>query len=317
MLAFSRKQVLSLSVLDVNTLMADLKEMLRRLLQEDIELITVLDPQLGPVRADASQVEQVIVNLVINARDAMPQGGYLTIETTNVELDERYARQHPGVQPGSYAMLAISDTGSGMDEETLAHIFEPFFTTKAKGQGTGLGLSTAYGIVKQSGGTVSVYSVPGLGTTFKVYLPRILEAPKAIATAEEEPAAVNSESGTILVVEDEPALRAFVREVLQRNRYTVIEAPDGAEALRLGTQHAEPIHMLISDVVMPRMSGRELADRLTAIYPGLKVVYMSGFTDDAIVRHGVLEKGIQFLQKPFTPEALLRKVREVLSSGSS
>jgi hypothetical protein len=313
LLAFSRKQILEPKVLDLNAVVTNLDKMLQRLIGEDIALQTALAPALGRVKADPGQIEQVLMNLAVNARDAMPQGGRLTIETTNVELDGHYAAQHVAVPPGLYVMLAVSDTGSGMDTETQAHIFEPFFTTKGQGKGTGLGLSTVYGIVKQSGGYIWVYSEPGLGTTFKIYLPRVDAQAEAL-----EPHSSRQESlqgtETILLVEDEERVRRLARAILAGHGYSVLEAPNGAEALRISEQHGGAIHLLVTDVVMPGMSGGELASRLIAKHLHMKVLFVSGYTDDAIVRHGVLQAGIPFIQKPFTPSTLARKVRDVLDA---
>jgi two-component system cell cycle sensor histidine kinase/response regulator CckA len=311
LLAFSRKQVLQPKVLDLNAVATDAEKMLRCLIGEDIDLVTVLAPELGPVKADPGQIEQVIVNLTINARDAMPQGGKLTIETADVELDEDYARQHIGVEPGPYVMLAVSDTGVGMDEETQAHLFEPFFTTKE--EGTGLGLSTAYGIVKQSGGHIWVYSEPGQGTTFKIYLPRVEEAAESLKLSA-APTKLPQGSETVLVVEDDNGVRTLARDVLEVEGYTVLEARDGLEALLICEQHEGPIHLMVTDVVMPGMNGRQLAEHLASLHPEMKMLYISSYTDKAIVRHGVLELGLAFLQKPFTPGALARKVRQVLDT---
>jgi PAS domain S-box-containing protein len=314
LLAFSRKQMLQLEILNLNEIIAHLEKMLRRLISEDIVLDTKLKPGLGQVKADPGQVEQIVMNLAINARDAMPQGGKLIIETANVELDQTYASQHPGTAPGHYVMLAVSDTGVGMDAATQARLFEPFFTTKELGKGTGLGLATVYGIVKQSGGDIWVYSEPGGGATFKIYLPRVDEA---VPPPEAQPELLEGSGGveTILLVEDEVVVRALARQVLELNGYTVLEAGHGGEALLLGEQRQEPIHLLVTDVVMPHMSGREVARRLASLHPEMKVLYMSGYTDDAIVQHGVLEPGLFFLQKPFTPNALVKKVREVLDTS--
>jgi two-component system, cell cycle sensor histidine kinase and response regulator CckA len=310
LLAFSRKQVLEPKVLDVNAVVTGVAPMLRRLIGEDLELVTVPAPDLGRVKADPSQLEQVIVNLAVNARDAMPQGGTLTIETGNMELDEAYTRRHPGASAGRFVTLAIRDTGHGMDAGVKARIFEPFFTTKEPGKGTGLGLATVFGIVKQSGGSIELDSEPGQGTTFTVYLPRVDAAVDRMATVAAPALARGSE--TILLVEDDDDVRALARETLEGHGYAVIPAAAPAEALRLAGRHAGPIHLLVTDVVMPQLSGRGLAEQLTPDRRDLRVLYISGYTDDAIVRHGVLEEGTAFLQKPFPPYTLLVKVREVL-----
>jgi signal transduction histidine kinase/CheY-like chemotaxis protein len=311
LLAFSRKQVLEPKVLDLNALVTGVMPMLQRLLGEDIELATVPAERLGRVKADPSQLEQVILNLAVNARDAMPQGGILTVETANADLDEAYAKGHAGATPGAFVMLAVSDTGHGMDADTRARIFEPFFTTKAQGKGTGLGLATVFGIVKQSGGNIWVYSEPGHGTTFKVYLPRVAEALTAAAPASTAPVPPRG-SETVLLVEDDEEVRALARETLEAGGYTVIPAAGPSEALRLAADGSRPIDLLLTDVVLPQLSGRGLADRLSADHRELRLLYMSGYTDEAIVRHGVLAEGVAFLQKPFTPYALLAKIREVL-----
>jgi two-component system, cell cycle sensor histidine kinase and response regulator CckA len=314
LLAFSRKQVLRPEVIDLNEVVREMEKMLRRLIGEDIVLRVALGPGLGSVKADPGQVEQVLMNLAVNARDAMPRGGKLTIGTENVHLDEGYAAHHVSVAPGHYVMLAVSDTGSGMDEETRARIFEPFFTTKEKGKGTGLGLSTVYGIVKQSGGHIWVYSEAGRGTTFKIYLPRV-----DAGAWEHRPAAESAEgltgTETILLAEDDELVRNMTRIILSGYGYRVLAAENGAAAISIFESTEEPIHLLLTDVVMPGLSGRELADRLTRLRPETKVLYMSGYTDDAIVHHGVLEEGVNFLQKPFTPDALARRVREMLGSA--
>jgi PAS domain S-box-containing protein len=317
LLAFSRKQVLQPIPLDLNHVAAGVEKMLRRVLGEDIDLAQSLAPGLGTVWADPGQIEQVLMNLVVNARDAMPRGGKLTIETANVELDEEYAASHPSVTPGPYVELAVTDTGCGMDEQTKARLFEPFFTTKERGKGTGLGLSTVYGIVKQSGGSIWVYSEPDQGTTFKIYLPRELSAtPVMVSRASTVPMRTTG-TETILVVEDEEALRAITRRTLCAAGYTVLTAGDGEEALRSARQHTGDIHLLLTDIVMPRMGGRELAEALSRTRPALKVLYVSGYTDDAIVRHGVLDPGIHFLAKPITAADLTRKVREVLDTAAA
>ncbi len=313
LLAFSRQQVIAPTALNPNEVVANMDKLLRRLLGEDVELRTRLTSDLVTVKADPSQLEQVVVNLAVNARDAMPNGGKLTIETQNVELDEAYVRGHISAQPGPYAMIAVSDTGVGMDAATQARIFEPFFTTKEIGKGTGLGLATVYGIVQQSGGWIWVYSEPGQGTTFKIYLPRVTEAVPPAAVTPAPPASVRG-SETILLVEDDEMIRNLVQKVLKANGYRVLVAANGRDAERVAGQHEGPIHLLMTDVVMPGMNGREVAERLAAARAGLRVLYLSGYTDDAIVHHGVLEPGVAFLQKPFTPAVLGRKVREVLDS---
>jgi two-component system cell cycle sensor histidine kinase/response regulator CckA len=313
LLAFSRKQVLQPRVLDLNSLVANMDKMLRRLIGEDIELVTLFGMALGQVKADPTQIEQVLLNLVVNARDAMPLGGKIVIETANVELDETYAHRHIAVAPGRYVMLAVWDSGSGMDAATLKHLFEPFYTTKERGKGTGLGLSTVYGIVKQSGGSIWVYSELNQGTTFKIYLPRV-DQPLELVKTEPTPATVARGSETILLVEDEEVVRSYIRAILQDHGYKVLVAQDGSEALRIALQHNGPIHLLLTDVVMPQMSGRLLVQRLSPLRPAMKVFYMSGYTEGAIVHHGVLEPGAAFIEKPFTIESLARKVREILDA---
>jgi len=311
LLAFGRKQILQPIALNLNGVVSDMNKMLRRLIGEDIVLTAKLDAGVGKVMVDPGQVEQVLVNLIVNARDAMPRGGNLTIETKNVELDEEYGSKHVGVAPGKYVLLAISDTGEGMTEEVRHRVFEPFFTTKEKGKGTGLGLSTVYGIVKQSGGNVWIYSEPGRGTTFKVYLPQVVSDPRELG---EEVAEVAPPGGseTILLVEDEAVVRGLARRILEQAGYSVVEASRGDEALRFCAEHADEVDLLLTDVVMPEMSGKQLADQLKSQYPALRMVFMSGYTDESIVHHGVLDSSVEFIQKPFTPAALVRKVREVL-----
>jgi signal transduction histidine kinase len=313
LLAFGRRQVLQPQVLDLNEVVANVDRMLQRLIGEDIQLLTVLDPELWPVKVDPGQIEQVIMNLAVNARDAMPGGGKLTIETANVILDEGYARRHVSVKPGPCVMLAVTDTGSGMDKETQSHLFEPFFTTKRTGEGAGLGLSTVYGIVKQSGGNIWAYSELGQGTTFKIYLPRVEEAVKTYRP-KTAPTVSPGGSETILLVEDEEAVRTIVSKILQNRGYTVLEAHHGNEALQICERHEGPIHLMVTDVVMPQVSGRELAERLTLLRPEIRVLFMSGYPDNAIVHHGVLGAGTAFLQKPFTLNALECKVRELLDA---
>ncbi len=313
LLAFSRKQVLMPRVIDLNQVVDNLDKLLRCLIGEDIDLHTSLAPQLGAVRADPGQVEQVIINLAVNARDAMPDGGKLTIETANVSLDGTYVVAHPVVTPGHYVMLAVSDSGVGMNDETKARAFEPFFTTKEKGKGTGLGLATVYGIVKQSGGYVWVYSEPGQGATFKIYLPRVdatVEPAPGISSVQQ----VLRGSETILLCEDQEEVRHATARILLSLGYNVVVAGGGPEALLLAEAWQGPIHLLLTDVVMPGMSGRGVAQRLAPTRPTMKVLYLSGYTDESIVRHGVLQPGIAFLQKPFTTEILSRKVREVLDA---
>jgi PAS domain S-box-containing protein len=314
LLAFCRKTILAPQILNLNDQLAGVEHMLERLIGEDIEIRMVLDPALEPVKADPGQVDQIVMNLAINARDAMPSGGNLTLETANVYLDEDYARGHTYVTPGHYVMLAVTDNGQGMDAETQAHVFEPFFTTKELGRGTGLGLSTVYGIVKQSGGHIAVYSEVGQGTTFKVYLPRVQEAVAAVSEA--KPLAMDLHgSETILVVEDEDMLREIIGRSLKIYGYSVLKARHGGEALLLCERHPEPIHLMLTDVVMPNMNGRELADRLAPLRPDMKVLYMSGYTDNAIVHHGVLETDIFFVQKPFRTKKLIEKIREILGES--
>jgi PAS domain S-box-containing protein len=312
LLAFSRKQMLQPRVLDLNGVVAGMAQMLKPLIGETIDLVTSLDPILGRVKADPAQIEQIVLNLAVNARDAMPQGGRLTIETSNVELDSAFVETHPGAGVGPHAMLSVRDTGTGMSPEVQAHLFEPFFTTKGVGKGTGLGLATVYGIVKQHGGYIRIESTAGAGTTVRIYLARIPVVPDVAAPAADAPAVVGS--GTVLVVEDESELRDLATEVLGLAGYSVLSAGSPNEALEIARGHAGPIHLLLTDVVMPEMSGRDLADRLVQSRPGLKILYMSGYTDDAIVHHGVLDPGTVLLQKPFTPDRLTRMVGDLLAA---
>jgi two-component system cell cycle sensor histidine kinase/response regulator CckA len=311
LLAFSRKQVLQPRVIDLNALMVNLDKMLRRLIGEDIAVVTVAAPGLGSLKADPGQIELVIMNLVVNARDAMPKGGKLTLETANVELDAEYARDHDGVEAGRYVMLAVSDTGAGMDAQTLALIFEPFFTTKELGRGTGLGLSTVYGIVKQSGGHIWVYSEPGRGTTFKIYLARVDEPAERLPRLTVSANTVRG-TETILLVEDNEQVRELTHAVLASRGYSVLVAENGPAVQKICAQHKEDIDLLLTDVVMPGVSGREVAKLVTARWPGVKVLFMSGYTENSIIHHGVLDDGTFFLAKPFNPSALTNKVREVL-----
>jgi two-component system, cell cycle sensor histidine kinase and response regulator CckA len=314
LLAFSRQQVLQPKIISLNVSVSEMMKMLGRLIGSDIDLETCLDPNLGAVKADPGQIEQVVLNLAVNARDAMPQGGKLTIETANVELDEIYSQLHPPMVAGRFAMLAVSDTGIGMDKETQAHIFEPFFTTKGIGKGTGLGLATVYGVVNQSQGFIQVYSEIGYGTTFKIYLPLVQQA----VESSDSLSVVSNDRGseTILLVEDTEPLRELTCIILRDCGYRVIEAANGAEGLQVAAQEAGPIHLLLTDVIMPLIGGYELAKQLTALRSELGVLYLSGYTDAAIVRHGVLESGLAVLQKPFTKKELIRRVREVLDKSA-
>jgi len=312
LLAFSRKQVIRPEVLNINAVINETEKMLKRMIGEDIEFQMILEPELWKVHMDSGQIEQIIINMAVNARDAMPQGGKLIVETVNVHIDENYLSEH-GINetPGHYVMLALSDTGSGMDKETRKHIFEPFFTTKGIGKGTGLGLSTVYGIAKQNNGFIWVYSKSGQGTTFKIYLPKLKEGTEAEEKERTHVGGLNG-SETVLIVEDDDRLRNLARKILERYGYSVMKAENGEDALKVSEEHDGSIDLLITDVVMPKMSGKETAEQLQPLYPQMKVIYMSGYTDDAIVHHGVLAPGLNFLEKPFTPEDLARKVREVL-----
>ncbi len=314
LLAFSRRQVLQPRVFDLNAVVADVEGILHRLIGDHVTLPTRLDADLGRVKADPGQIEQVLMNLVVNARDAMPGGGTITIETRNADLDEVYAREHLGSRLGPYVLLKVSDDGTGMDAETQRHIFEPFFTTKKKGQGTGLGLATVYGIVKQSGGYIWVDSAPGIGTTVQVFLPRVTEAAEANARPVAESPVPQGGRETVLLVENEDMLRAMMREVLESSGYRVLEAGNGDQAVSVGADFAGPIHLVLTDVIMPGLSGPEAARRLVHTRPDLRVLFTSGYPDEALGREGILEDGIPFLAKPFTHEALGHKVREVLDA---
>jgi len=312
LLAFSRQQVLEPKVIDLNSVVDNLKKILQRVIGEDVELTTVLAAELAAVKADVSQIEQILMNLAVNARDAMPTGGKLTIETTNVDYDpERQQRSDGSTE---FVMLAVTDTGTGMDEATKARIFEPFFTTKQPGKGTGLGLATVYAIVTQAGGFIWVYSELGHGTSFKIYLPQVDAVATTAAVARVD---LRRGTETVLLVEDAAAVRAVTRQVLQRQGYNVLEASDGEDALHLAARYQGTIDLVLTDVVMPRAGGRELAERLLTVRPDTRVLYMSGYTDDSVVRHGILEGGVAYLQKPFSPEGLARKVREVLDAPKS
>jgi PAS domain S-box-containing protein len=317
LLTFSRRQVIRPSLVNLNQVVSDLDGMLRRLIAEDILVQTALGPNLPFVRIDRGQMEQVIVNLAVNARDAMPEGGHLVVETAAVNLDESYAGGHMTVEPGRYVMLAVSDTGQGMDDETQSHIFEPFFTTKEPGKGTGLGLATVYGIVRQTGGHIWVYSEPGRGATFKIYLPAVEKEADEEGANERPPYSARAGTETVLVLEDEEQVRQLVQSMLARQGYQVLAFGSAEDALRLCENHPEEIQLLITDVVMPGMSGRQVAQLARERRPNLKVLYMSGYTGDAIAHHGVLDCGVEFLQKPFSSETLLGKVREVLDAGNS
>jgi two-component system, cell cycle sensor histidine kinase and response regulator CckA len=311
LLTFSRRQIMKPRVVNVNSVIEQTEKMLRRLIGEDVTLEFGLSPELGNIRADPGHVEQAIMNLAVNARDAMPTGGRLTIETSNTQLDENYARTHMGVAPGDFVMIAVSDTGIGMDAETKRRIFEPFFTTKEKGKGTGLGLATVYGIIKQAGGDIWVYSEPHKGTTFKLYFPRVKDSVTDLPSADTD--SPQGSNQTILVVEDEKAVRELTVKMLQRLGYSVLIAASGAEAIEISRAHTGGISLLLTDVVMPNMSGRQLADILQPARPGMKVIYLSGYTENTVIHHGVLDSGIEFLPKPFSREVLAKKIRDVLA----
>ncbi len=314
LLAFSRQQVLEPTVLGLNTIVVDTEKMLRRLIGENIELRVVLDPELGRARADQGQIEQIIVNLAVNARDAMPRGGILTIETANIEADDSYVSEHPPMSAGSFILLSVTDTGVGMDRETQAHIFEPFFTTKERGKGTGLGLATVYGVVKQSDGFVWVHSEPGQGTAFEILLPRVEES---VRTVFQDTRSGGSWRGseTVLLVEDEESLRKLILSMLSENGYAVLEAANAIQAMEIARQVQGKIDLLLTDVVMPGMNGSELADQLVSLYPGIKTLYMSGYTEFAVPLSNIVRQERSLLQKPFTQQSLLRKLREVLENS--
>jgi PAS domain S-box-containing protein len=317
LMAFSRKQVIEPKVLNLNQVVADIDKMLRRIIGENTQMETMLEPNLWPVKVDPTQIEQVIVNLAVNARDAMPEGGRLAIETANVVLDNEYVADHLDTQPGNYVLLAVSDTGSGMSKEVQERLFEPFFTTKEKGKGSGLGLATVFGIVKQSGGHIWVYSEEGMGTTFKIYLPKSKEVTTDSVYQDDQINVLPSGTETVLLVEDDPAVREVAAYTLRQQGYTVLEATNGQEALHLVSECNEEIHLLLTDVVMPEMNGKVLADQIQSVRPNIKALFTSGYTDDAIVQHGVLKPDIAFISKPFLPSALARKVRETLDTPQS
>ena len=314
LLIFSRKQVIEPRVLDLNAVILDIKKMLRRLIGEDIEFCTLLDPAAGHIKADPGQIEQVIMNLAVNARDAMPKGGKLTVTTANTTRDKNHLKNFPDMGAGDYVMLAIADTGTGMSEEVKAHLFEPFFTTKPPGTGTGLGLATCFGIVKQNTGHINVHSELGSGTTFKIYFPQVQSAIEPLRVRN-RPAEVAGGNETVLLVEDEPVVRELAVATLREKGYTVVEAVNGEEGLRMARQHDGKIDLVLTDVVMPVMGGKEMADALRTSHPDTKVLFTSGYTEDALGHHGVLRPGILFLPKPYLTATLARKVREVLDEG--
>ena len=316
LLAFSRQQVLQPKVVSLGEIVVGMESMLKRLLGEDVDLTFRTPSSLERIKVDPGQMEQVVMNLAVNARDAMPRGGQLTIETSEVTLDEDHAAEHADMKPGRYVLLAVSDTGAGMDRATQARIFDPFFTTKELGKGTGLGLATVFGIVRQSGGAILVYSEVGAGTTFKIYFPALAgERADVAPVSRRSDASALRGTETVLLVEDEDGVRAVAHRILERRGYHVLQAQNGQDALRIAKEETGAIHLLLTDVVMPRLGGRELAEQLSAVRPEMKVLYMSGYTDDAVVRHGILESTIDFIQKPITPEPLARKVREVLEAA--
>ena len=312
LLAFSRRQIMQTRIVGLNEAVGQTESMLRRLIGEDIQIIMSLSHDAGNIRCDPHHIEQAIVNLALNARDAMPGGGRIIIETSNVQIDDTYVKTHMGVTPGDFVMVAVSDTGEGMDSATKQSIFEPFFTTKKRGKGTGLGLATVYGTVKQCGGDIWVYSEPGQGTTFKLYFPRVTDAVTSGSAREPEAAKPNG-GETVLLVEDEEQVRDLTARMLKNLGYDVLIATSGEDALRIGQHHAGKITLLISDVVMPSMSGKQVADALVGLRPGIKVLYLSGYTENTVVHHGVLDSNVDFLPKPFTREALSQKVHEIIS----
>jgi CheY-like chemotaxis protein len=314
LLSFSRREIIEPRVMNLNELITNLSRMLQRIIGEDVSLVTNLAEGIWPIKVDPPQMEQVIVNLAVNARDAMPNGGRLSIETQNTVIDQAYVAQHVDVEPGEHVLLTISDTGVGMDDEVMAHLFEPFFTTKERGQGTGLGLPTAFGIIKQSGGHISAYSEVDQGTTFRIYLPHSTEL-EAESPVYVEPLGTARGTETILVVEDEPAVRDLAEQTLKTHGYHVLSAGSGAEALQISSLYTNPIHLLLTDVVMPQMNGRVLAEQLQAQRMETKVLYMSGYSSDVIAHHGVLQDGTVILLKPFTLETLTHKVRAVLDAS--
>jgi two-component system, cell cycle sensor histidine kinase and response regulator CckA len=316
LLAFSRKQVVEPRPMDVNTVVNEAKRMLQRLIGEDIELATTLDPLVGQIMADPGQIDQVIVNLALNARDAMPEGGKLEITTSNVDVDENIVAAHPGAVPGRYVLMTVADTGIGMDEKTLQSVFEPFFTTKEPGKGTGLGLSTVYGIVRQSGGWINVQSEVGQGTSFRIYLPRKDACPLPGLEASTTTKTLRG-SETVLVVEDQEDVRRLAKTVLTTYGYHVVEAANGAEALVFANEHSGEIDLLLTDVILPGMNGKEVSERLRALNPRLKVLFTSGYPGDAIARRGIPERDVAYLPKPFSPDSLAAKIREVLTDPTT
>jgi two-component system cell cycle sensor histidine kinase/response regulator CckA len=316
LLAFSRKQVVAFRVLDLNGVLANMVQLLHRLIGEHIELSIVPGQDLGHVKADPGQIEQIIMNLALNARDAMPDGGRLIIETANIVLENGHDAQHVSIAPGAYVLVSVADTGAGIAQDVLPHVFEPFFTTKPLGKGTGLGLSTVYGIVKQSNGYISVISEPGKGTTFHVYLPRVEQAVDTMQVPLDAPGSVQG-TETILLVEDEDGVRSLIELLLKRNGYTVLPAHSAEEALKILASDTTPVHLLLTDLVLPRMGGRELAEQVAASRRGTKTLFMSGYTDDDVIKDGVLDSRAAFLQKPFSRETLLQKVREVLGRAAA